>query len=201
MDAYFNPFAGWSQAGQGGSALRDINNGIAPSTFGALPYGQPPPAANLITFEISSFSPDILNCTVTGPNRQRYLRVVTDPENPTYTLFQKSQGRNCALVEWQRQPLVEIRDVMSKYPVRDWLRLNSDRRARTMQFQSVRYTWAPQDNYINMYTTGSNPEFLARISRGHGTIMLDLTNQAIQLGLLDACIIATVIMQCGRSID
>ncbi|KAE9406162.1 hypothetical protein BT96DRAFT_963661 [Gymnopus androsaceus JB14] len=195
---------GW--AGQRHSSALWDNNGFEPSTLGALPYWQPPPPTNLITFYITSYNPaDILNCTVIGPDQERYLHVVTDPHNPMYTLFQKIQAsggsRSCALVEWQRQPLVEIRDVMSKYPIRDWLHLNSDERARSMQFQNARYTWAPQDRYINMHSAGSNPVFLARISRGHGTITLDLTNQAIQLGLLDACIIATVVMQCGRNID
>lgn len=140
MDAYNNPFFGWPQAGQGGSTLRDANNGFAPSTFGALPFGQPLPTADLITFQISSFSPDILNSTVVGPNQQTYMRIVTDPQNPTYTLFQRSQGRSCALVEWQRHPLVEIRDVMSKRPARDWLHLNADERYRVFPRVKLLYT-------------------------------------------------------------
>ncbi|KIK68639.1 hypothetical protein GYMLUDRAFT_153830 [Collybiopsis luxurians FD-317 M1] len=201
MDSSYNPFSGWAEVGQGSSSALWDNNGFAPSTFGALPYAHPPPPPGLVTFYITSFNPDILNCTVIGPNQQRYLRIVTDPQNPAYTIFQNPQGRSIALVEWQSRPLVEIRDVMSKSPVKNWLRLTSDRRARTMDQQGVQYTWAPQDKHITLYSAGSNPVFLARISRGYGTITLDLTNRAMQLDLLDACIIATVLMQCGRNID
>ncbi|KAF9058527.1 hypothetical protein BDP27DRAFT_1240773 [Rhodocollybia butyracea] len=200
MDASHNPFSGWAQAGTGSSFLWD-NDGIAPSTFGALPYvnSPPPPTSDLVTFYITSYDPDILSSKVIGPNQHRYLHIVTDPNNPRYTVFQNAHGKSVALVEWQSRPLVEIRDVMSKIPARDWLCLTPD--ARTMRIQGVNYTWTPQGTYINMYSTDPAPVFLARISRGHGTIMLDLTNQAIQLGLLNACLIATVVMQCGKNID
>ncbi|KAF9073996.1 hypothetical protein BDP27DRAFT_1214976 [Rhodocollybia butyracea] len=211
MDASHNPFSGWAQVGSESSFLRD-NNAIASSTFGALPYvnSPPPPASDLVTFYITSYDPDILSSKVIGPNQHRYLHIVTDPNNPRYTVFQNAHGKSVALVEWQSRPLVEIRDVMSKIPARDWLRLTPDgrksylrlvNRARTMRIQGARYMWTPQGTYINMYSTDPAPVFLARLSRGHGTIMLDLTNQAIQLGLLDVCLIAGVVMQCGKNID
>ncbi|KAF9066760.1 hypothetical protein BDP27DRAFT_1226963 [Rhodocollybia butyracea] len=206
MDASHNPFSGWSQVGSGSSFLWD-NNGIAPSTFGALPYANspPPPTSDLVTFYITSFDPDILSSKVIGPSQQRYLRIVTDPDNPRYTVFQNAQGKSVALVEWQSRPLVEIRNVTSKILARDWLRLTPDGRkvlsTRTMQILGAQYMWTPQDRYINLYSTGPAAVFLARISRGRGTITLDLTNQAIQLGLLDACLIATVVMQCGKNFD
>ncbi|KAF5389528.1 hypothetical protein D9757_004194 [Collybiopsis confluens] len=201
MDYSYNPFSGWSQVGQRSSSIFWDNNGYTPSTFGALPYAHPPPPPDLVTFYITSFNPDILNSTVIGPNQQRYLRIVTDPQNPAYTIFQNPQGRSIALVEWQSErPLLEIRGVMSKGLIRDWLRLTSDQRARTMQYQGREFTWAPQDKYIAV-SARSNPVLLARISRGFGTITLDLTNRALQHDLLDACIIASVILQCGRSID
>lgn len=51
-----------------------------------------------------------------------------------------------------------------------------------------------------MYTAGSR-ELLARISRDRDNLILEMSSQAIQLGLLEVCAVATVLLQCGRSID
>ena len=44
-------------------------------------------------------------------------------------------------------------------------------------------------------------EAVARIIRSPSTIFLQLTAEGLRLGILEACIIATAIMQCGRRID
>jgi hypothetical protein len=55
---------------------------------------------------------------------------------------------------------------------------------------------------FQLYTGGpSPPEFLGRISRENGAVRLDMTTYAIQLGLLDATVVAALLLQCGRNID
>ncbi|EEB88319.1 hypothetical protein MPER_13903, partial [Moniliophthora perniciosa FA553] len=73
--------------------------------------------------------------------------IVTDPQQPGYTILRDVQGKSVALVEWQAHPLVEIRGVMSKQYVRDWLKLSSDK--RNMTISGKRYFWSPDDKYIN----------------------------------------------------
>ncbi|KAJ8081794.1 hypothetical protein AAF712_010328 [Marasmius tenuissimus] len=184
-----HPFAGWG------------NGASSSSVYGALPYATPPPAANLVTYYLTSFNPDLLNCTVIGPSQRPSHFIITDPQQPGYTIVKDSGGKSVALVEWQTHPLVEIRGVMSKQRVRDWLSLTSDKRSRRMSVRGNRYFWAPDERYINLYSADGTPQFLARISRGHNTITLDLTGEALRLGFLDIAVTATLLLQSGRNID
>jgi hypothetical protein len=43
--------------------------------------------------------------------------------------------------------------------------------------------------------------FLAKITRANGAVTLDMTPDAIQLGLLDVAVSAALLLQCGRNID
>ncbi|PBK79922.1 hypothetical protein ARMGADRAFT_950281 [Armillaria gallica] len=181
-------YGGWGQA-------------PAPSLFGALPYPTPPVPANYVSFYLTSFNPSVLNCTVIGPQQRPYFTFITDPNMPTYTVLKDAKGRSTALVEWQSHPLVELRGVISKQKARDWLRLSQDKASRTMDVCGTRYLWIPQEQYINLYSSGSSPRLLARICRGHGTITLDIAAEAMQLGLLEAAIIATMLLQSGQNID
>jgi len=55
---------------------------------------------------------------------------------------------------------------------------------------------------IQLYTHGTaNPELYAKVIRGEGYVALDITTHAIQLGLLEPCVVAVVLMQSGRHID
>ncbi|KAG7448707.1 uncharacterized protein BT62DRAFT_965229 [Guyanagaster necrorhizus] len=175
--------------------------GPAPSMFGALPYPTPPGPANYVTFYLTSFNPSVLNCTVIGPQQRPFFAFITDSNMPTYTVLKDAKDRNIALVEWQPHPLVELRGVISKQKVKDWLRLSQDKASRTMDVCGTRYLWIPREQYINLYSSGSSSRLLARICRGHGTITLDIAAEAMQLGLLDATIIATMLLQCGQNID
>ncbi|ESK92448.1 hypothetical protein Moror_4485 [Moniliophthora roreri MCA 2997] len=188
MNPFSNPFSGWG------------NGQNAPSVFGALPYATPPPP-NMVTFYLTSFNPDVSNCTVIGPSQTPSFYIVTDPQQPGYTILRDVQGKSIALIEWQAHPLVEIRGVMSKQYVRDWLKLSSDKRSRNMTISGKRYFWAPDDKYINLYSNNGTPKFLGRVSRGHGTITLDMTGEAVQMGLLETSVTATLLLQCGRNID
>lgn len=104
-----------------------------PSVYGALPSpfesnvvsGQPKDTK--AAFKFTGFRPSIINCTVIGAQERVAFQVVTDANSPLYTLLKDSEGRGVALIEWQAQPLVEIRGLFSKQRAKDWLRLNSSR--------------------------------------------------------------------------
>ncbi|KAF8155943.1 hypothetical protein B0H34DRAFT_660076 [Crassisporium funariophilum] len=200
---YNNPFGSWAEAGQGQSVHHAWNGGApAPSVFGALPYPTAPSDSNLVTFYFTSFSPTIFNCTVIGPQAQVYYRVVTDNYMPGYTVIKNAEGKNISLIEWQTHPLIEVRDLLAKQHIRTWLGLTKDKSSRTMTVRGMQYTWTPRDKSINLYTgEHKNPRFLARITRANGTITLDMTNDAIQLGLLDPIVAAALLLQSGRNID
>jgi hypothetical protein len=75
-----------------------------------------------------SSSSSFLNVTVIGPGgRPRYC-VDTDATMPNYTVLKDLQGKKLALVEWRAHPFVELRGLLPKQSVGDWLRLSADKR-------------------------------------------------------------------------
>ncbi|EGO03861.1 hypothetical protein SERLA73DRAFT_175544 [Serpula lacrymans var. lacrymans S7.3] len=202
-----NPFTQGSwRSGNAPSSNGSWDSSVPPpSIFGALPYPNAPsldiPIRDLITFRFSSFNPTILNCQVMGPRSQPVFYVITDSSLPGYTQLKDAAGANVALVEWQSHPLVEARGAVAKQPIRNWLRLSSDQRHRLMGAHGINYYWAPNDRFICLYTSGSSTSPLARISKSYNDVILEMTPQAIQFKLLEICVVATILLQCGRNID
>ena len=55
---------------------------------------------------------------------------------------------------------------------------------------------------MQLYKVNSSaPRVLARIARVPNTVILELTQEAMQLGLLEPSLIATVLLSCGHNID
>ncbi|KZT18855.1 hypothetical protein NEOLEDRAFT_1124910 [Neolentinus lepideus HHB14362 ss-1] len=208
MSTSHNPFAqgGWISAGSGHS--RDgfwDTSGSPPSIFGALPYPSspalPPPVPNSILFVFTEFAPSILNCTVTD-NRAATVFSVATETTPRFTFVKDRDARNIAMLEWQTHPLVEVRGVVPRMEVRAWLALSQDARSRIMTVGNTRYAWAPSGSHILLYTTGTSvPAVLAKISKTPNSVTLELSPAALELGLLQCAIVATVLMQSGRNID
>ncbi|KAG9221619.1 hypothetical protein CCMSSC00406_0005532 [Pleurotus cornucopiae] len=120
MYRFNNPFDGWKSDRQ-----------QTPSIYGALPYpGGSPNASSstLSSFTFTAFNPNIMNCTIMGPDSTPHMYIVTDPAMPTYTLFKNANNQNIALIEWQQHPLVEVRGKLVKQEIRQWLSLSSDRK-------------------------------------------------------------------------
>ncbi|KAJ7450169.1 hypothetical protein FB451DRAFT_1342936 [Mycena latifolia] len=189
--SHINPYATWSN-----SSVRRAVPGV-PSVHGALPFAADPSASNLVTFYFTDFNPSILNSTVIGRNTFPYFKITTDSSLPGYSAVKNPDGKVIALIEWKDRPLVEIRDVFSKRRVADWLALSPDASHRVMKVNGQRYIWAPNKSTICLYPAGTpTPELLGRICRGD-----DGTPTAVTAGLLETCVVATVLLQCGHKID
>ncbi|KAJ7122394.1 hypothetical protein C8R44DRAFT_622376 [Mycena epipterygia] len=197
MYSHINPYATWSN-----SNVRSAVPGV-PSVHGALPFAAGPSGSNLVTFFFTALKPTILNCNVVGQNTYPYFKITTDASMPGYTAVKNADEKTIALVEWKERPLVEIRDVFSKRRVSEWLVLSPDASHRAMRFNGQQYIWAPKKSTICLYPAGTpTPELLARIFRGDdGTVSLELTTTAVTAGLLETCVVATVLLQCGHTID
>lgn len=87
-----------------------------------------------------------------------------------------------------------------------------------MQVQGRLYRWVPQDNNIcvsdfqsylsayidalQLFNSGPGPAMIhAKITRATGRIILEMTTDALNAGLLEACVVAAVLLQSGRNID
>ncbi|KAK7057891.1 hypothetical protein R3P38DRAFT_2497574 [Favolaschia claudopus] len=219
----FNPYAqsGWANAANPNAG----SSGTVPqpSIFGALPYASPRnPPPTFVPFRITSSSPsptttsssssssnttpEILDSTVTGPphHSRTYFRVRTDAPTVGFTVIHNSATKEpVGVIEWRKHPVIEIRNILPKQPTGKWLELSADRTYRTMTARGKTFVWAPDGNYICLYAPGLNaPETYARVSREEsGSILLELTPEAIQLGLLEVAVAAALLLQCGRKVD
>ncbi|KAE9396702.1 hypothetical protein BT96DRAFT_921966 [Gymnopus androsaceus JB14] len=190
-----NPFASWaSTRGSGDSA---------PSVFGALPAAFQTTTSDFMTFYFTSLNTTILNCTLTGPNGQPHFYIATDSSLPGYTVFRTPDGRNVALVEWNPHGAqVEIRGALQKQLASQFIRLSPDRRFRIMSFGGQDYAWVPRDNTICMYrVSSSHAACLAKLSKEHGTMKLEVSPTAVQNGLLLPSALTVMLLQSGQRID
>ncbi|KAJ6579975.1 hypothetical protein DFH09DRAFT_979293, partial [Mycena vulgaris] len=199
----FNPYAqgGWSNAANpnAGSSGRGVPQ---PSIFGALPYPTPVSAPTFISFRFTSFSLTILDSAVTGPKSRTYFRVKTDSPTVGFTVIHNSANQPMVIIEWLKHPIIEIRDVLSKRQTSRWLALSADKSHRTMSAGGKIFVWAPDGQYICLFSAGLGaPQIYARVYRDEGEVALELTTEAIQIGLLEVCVAAALLLQSGRNID
>ncbi|KAJ7211137.1 hypothetical protein GGX14DRAFT_565010 [Mycena pura] len=169
-----------------------------PSVFGALPYPRPNSAYSVY---VMSFNPTVLNCEVLGGRAKVCYTVSTDDAMPGYTVVKCAKGKCLALVEWREHPRVEVRGTVPKQDSRAWLRLSRDQTYRTMTVGEAEYTWTPDNQYVNLHSSGPSQRFFGRISRGEDSVIIEVTDNALQLGLLDPIVAAAVLLQCGQNID
>jgi hypothetical protein len=55
---------------------------------------------------------------------------------------------------------------------------------------------------MQLYAAGTaTPSTLARVSKSFNIVKLEMTPEAMELGLLEVCVVVTVLLQCGRNID
>ncbi|KAJ7473497.1 hypothetical protein FB451DRAFT_1558691 [Mycena latifolia] len=200
-----NPYAqgGWNNPGNPNALGSSSNFPPQPSIVGALPFPTrlPGPAPTLLSFSFASFNPSILNCTITGPQSRVYFRIVTDSPTVGFTVFLDAVNQPVAVIEWLENPVVEIRGILSKRPIAQWLALSQNRSHRKMEALGKMFFWVPGGEYIFLYAAGlGQPQVYAQVSRGDNAVTLQLTVEAIQLGLLEVCVAATFLLQSGRNI-
>ncbi|KAJ7080449.1 hypothetical protein C8R44DRAFT_992459 [Mycena epipterygia] len=173
-----------------------------PSIFGALPFSTPVPAPTLLSFAFTSFNPSILNSTVTGPQSRVYFRITTDSPTVGFTVFFDAASQPVAVIEWLDQPVVEIRGILAKCSASQWLSLAQNRSHRKMEAKGKMFVWVPGGNYIFLCAAGlGQPQVYAQVSQGDHEVTLQLTPEAIQIGLLEICVVATFLLLSGRNID
>ncbi|KAE9394330.1 hypothetical protein BT96DRAFT_827877 [Gymnopus androsaceus JB14] len=194
-----NPYAqaGWSSSGN--------SNGSAPppSIFGALPwFSEDSDPSSSISLHL--FNPDILNSTLMGPQSRPYFRVINNAPSRDFTLIQNRDGGSVAIIEWRESgAVVEVRDIIRKQLVSTWLPLSGDQKYRFMNARDRTMVWVPKNELVELYTYGTTtPELYARIgSQREGKITLEISSTAMQIGLLECCVVAAILLRSGRIID
>ncbi|KAF9453484.1 hypothetical protein P691DRAFT_658466 [Macrolepiota fuliginosa MF-IS2] len=204
-----NPYAqgGWYNPAnpQTINTERSANTHAAqPSILGALPYPFPSTGGpQHLTFHFTYSTTSILNCSVYGPASKKYIEVSTDMnQRPHVTVFRKYDGSVLATIEWQQRPLVEISGVLGRQYVAQWLPLSPNQSCRVMDARGIKYVWTPVGDAIHLHPYNMPPtQQIIKVHRQAGTVTLDMTTEAVQAGLLETALVATVALQSGRNID
>ncbi|KAJ6612547.1 hypothetical protein B0H10DRAFT_252042 [Mycena sp. CBHHK59/15] len=155
-----------------------------------------------------------LNCTVMRRiDACPYFHIMTHAGT---TVVRTNKGSTVAAVEWHGRGEgggadVEVGGVVGKQPVSTWLGISEDASYRVMHAYGQTYVWVPQHDSICLYhwdpMTGADvPRLLARIvkekdSDNGDVVTLEITLDAIRMGLLELSVVCVVLFQSGCSID
>nr|GAT55196.1 predicted protein [Mycena chlorophos] len=217
-----NPFGeGWMQHGQYAST----SSGSSSTLYGFLPgqqygYVQPAPTAvsavsapELIryTFVPTSAEGSIHNSIVTSSNARRSkdgqikpaFRITTNSLAHGYSVVQSGSYENVAYVEWlaRGSPMVDIYGIVSKRSGAAWLPLSSQKNFRRMSARQRSFRWIPDEHHINLCSDSTTPHFLGRVVQTPQGTAVDLTPAALEMGLLEVTIVATLVLLSGRNIE
>ncbi|KAF7334145.1 hypothetical protein MVEN_02320600 [Mycena venus] len=164
-----------------------------------------------LSFVCRRKSRSILNCTVVGRDGYTpYFHIMTCVDvDPERTLFRTNEGRTIAAVEWGNKgsaAYVQIHNAVSKQRVSEWLSLSDDVSCRMMYAYGKKFVWAPQRISICMYewdpsAVGDIPDLLARIEKEDRAVTLKMTMEAVNRGLLEMAVVATLVFQSGCRIN
>ncbi|KAJ6620720.1 hypothetical protein B0H10DRAFT_1046219 [Mycena sp. CBHHK59/15] len=200
-----NPFSqGWAHSSQ--LNANHAPQGAVPSVYGALPYTpRPLGAPTFLKFTFASPDGTVLNGRVVGPGASQsqatYFAIATDSTTSGVSVVQNPQRATVARIEWRTQAVVEIHDAVSRQRAAQWLVLSADKTYRIMSVRGHSFTWMPQDDYIGLYTRTPRPQLLGRVSQGQDGAVLEVAAEVVQMGLLEALVVAALLLMCGRNID
>ncbi|KAJ7059728.1 hypothetical protein C8F01DRAFT_1295797 [Mycena amicta] len=164
----FNPYAHGNWPNTANASSSNPSGTIPqPSIFGALPYPTP----------------------TGGPAPARtYFTIRTDKQGqaPGFTVVTNAMNQPAVIIEWTKHPVLEVRGEVSKQPTGQWLALAQGKKYRTMTARGKTFIWAPDDDDISLYSVGiGTPQTYARIYRDDDEVILQMTVEAVQIGLLE----------------
>ncbi|KAF8967274.1 hypothetical protein BDZ97DRAFT_1756022 [Flammula alnicola] len=201
-----NPYAqaGWYNP-QNPHSVNDnnwLNSWSHQPTFGAFPsfQGSSVPALTpAVTFEFIS-NLDVLNCVVVGPTHSKALDIRTRWD---VTMIFKDEDP-WAVIRWTEHPTIEANGIITPQPAGSFLKLSLDGCYRTMLVDGKNYAWVPRTDGTYLYSAGPYPPKLlarSRLKRDNTKILLELDAESFRLGLLEPCLISTVLLNNARNID
>lgn len=155
------------------------------------------------------------SCTIFKDNSSRNAAMIE--WQPT-TLEIRNVASKQRLRDWLRLSSDRRLTLYWLMSLRIQLTLSNSR--RYMVVNGIQYAWVPMDNFICvrlriLTATDSNsfvllqlykvqtsaPRVLARIARAPTIVLLEMTPEALNLGLLEPSLVATVIFVSGHNID
>ncbi|KAH8825949.1 hypothetical protein DL96DRAFT_1817367 [Flagelloscypha sp. PMI_526] len=145
---------------------------------------QTPTTPNFLAFEFVRFSPDITNCSISGPGGIQHPAVFS--ADNTVTIIQNFQS--------------ELTGLVCRQTIREWLSLTRDRMQRTMIFGKQAFKWGPSWEDLCLYDQGTEL-IRCQLKRANSSLMVQIDTRGIPQGLVECIVVAIVILQSGRRID
>ncbi|KAF8907739.1 hypothetical protein CPB85DRAFT_1524911 [Mucidula mucida] len=196
----FNPYT------QGGWSNPDDQNSInnvpwspssppQPCIYGALPFASESSPETMHKFGFE-YETSIMNSTVFGPtNKRPFFRVANNLPKEGCTTLTNAEGTDFAVIDWGTEENGGVMDAVER---------RSEPTGYARFWEMVFMDCEGQMYLSNLATHGSkHPCVYAKIYRDEKlkAVILEVATQAIQLGLLEICIVATVLLQSGNNID
>ncbi|KAJ8517737.1 hypothetical protein ONZ45_g5097 [Pleurotus djamor] len=169
--------------------------------FSATPASFSSSQTPMVPFSFE-LNPNVLNCTIMGSRNKVFYRIATDSPKLGVTYIYDAHGSPIVIIEWHKHPILEIRGVIPKQHISHWLALAPGKAARTMTIAGKQYIWAPGDNELCLFDASvGSLQLLAKATTHHKRITLEVSPHAIQGGLSEAIVAATILLLSGRSFD
>ncbi|KAJ7437140.1 hypothetical protein B0H11DRAFT_2108563 [Mycena galericulata] len=170
----------------------------------AQPFQTPlPPSVphdpSFVSFKFSGLKTTIRDSQVTDPWGRTVLTVASTKKEST---LHNMQGHVVAVVEWNHSvPRVRYHGAETKS--KDMFPLDRKNMTRGMTHEGHSYTWKsmPGGEAVGLFSTASPEKNLAYWHNEENQIFLEASPEVYQSGMLDICLIAVFMMNCGSQID
>ncbi|KAI9434421.1 hypothetical protein H4582DRAFT_1977429 [Lactarius indigo] len=169
---------------------------------GAPPLGPPggpggPETRHSVSFKFTGTKKTILNSQVTDPYGKVPFSVVSDKKQTT---VRASDGTTLAMVEWNHSaPIIHYGG--KKLKCKEWIVWNNSKKVRVLTHGGKEYHWVTRNETVYL-EPADRPGFTILIWRDPTDVVeIEAFQESLVVpGLLEAAIIAVVIMQSGHKL-
>ncbi|KAJ6465144.1 hypothetical protein DFH09DRAFT_1295411 [Mycena vulgaris] len=179
------------------------NDAKYPDDKTALHTPQVPPALGhdprFVSFEFSGTKKSIRDSRVTDPWGRTVLTIASTKKEST---LHNMQGHVLAVIEWNHS-LPRVRYRGSEVKSKELLPLDRKQMTRGMTHEGHSYGWQamPDREAVGLYPTSSPGKCLAYWHNEDNEIFLKATPEVYESGMLDICLIAVFLMNCGVQLE
>ncbi|KAF7355690.1 hypothetical protein MSAN_01486800 [Mycena sanguinolenta] len=158
------------------------------------------PSPNFITFKFSGTKPTIRDSKVTDPWGQTVLTISSTKKEST---LHNMQGQTFAVVEWKHS-LPHVLYGGTEVKSKDFLPLERKSMIRGMTHAGQTYGWkgASDGMSVGLYHPSDPQNRLAYWHNEDHVIFVEVSRQACETpGLLEMCLMAVFMMNCGSQLE
>ncbi|KAH9162114.1 hypothetical protein EDB89DRAFT_551929 [Lactarius sanguifluus] len=169
---------------------------------GAPPQGPPggpggPEKRHSVSFTFTGTKKTILNSQVMDPHGKVPFNVVSDKKNTT---VRASNGTTLAVVEWNHSAPI-MHHGGKKLKCKEWIVWNNSKKVRVLTHAGKEYHWVTRNETVYL-EPADRPGFTILIWRDPTDVVeIEAFQESLVVpGLLEAAIVAVVIMQSGHKL-